>query len=337
MPAPFYLAIKGTTAGAPGSSAFTPNAAAAGFRAWSNVPTGWIGLVRFDDGTAWEIRYSYWNGTTLSRANNTLVASSTGSSLVLTSAATAAHIVDPMELQPHMGGSANRGGFANGQSGAFSLIGVITLSVLGTAVGQLPIAGGNYYTEQLKSQTTSATTTANSQAGWHTSATGTVFVAALMSATAGRAGFEVTFRFGAPQLSVGQRLFAGVSSVTYVAATVEPSLFVSNLAIFGRDSADTNIQFMTNNASASANKIDTGIPFVANGWYEATIWAEPGSSTVFGLLVRIDTGDIWFGSSSTKPPLANPMYFYIIAALDGTNVGTAPQIGMQQFVSRIGS
>jgi hypothetical protein len=60
---PFYNCIKGATSGAPGTGAFTPNAAASGFRAWSLVPTGWIGLVRYEDGTSWELTYSYWNGS----------------------------------------------------------------------------------------------------------------------------------------------------------------------------------------------------------------------------------------------------------------------------------
>jgi hypothetical protein len=104
MPAPFYFAIKGTTSGTPGSGAFTPSAAASGYRAWSNVPTGWMGLVRFEDGSAWELGYSYWNGTTLSRGTNQRFDSSTGSALSLTSSATAAMVVDPREvLQPDVG------------------------------------------------------------------------------------------------------------------------------------------------------------------------------------------------------------------------------------------
>ena len=83
MALPFLNAIKGTTASAPGTGSFTPNAAASGFLAWSTVPTNWVGLVRYDDGTDWELRYGFWNGTTITRASN-VVASSTGSALSLT-------------------------------------------------------------------------------------------------------------------------------------------------------------------------------------------------------------------------------------------------------------
>jgi hypothetical protein len=96
-------AIKGTTSGTPGTGAFTPNAAASGARAWSNVAAGWIGVVRFDDGSAWELAYSYWNGTTLSRSSAGFIDSSTGSQLSLTSAATAALVVSA-----DAGGGVNR-------------------------------------------------------------------------------------------------------------------------------------------------------------------------------------------------------------------------------------
>src|SRR4051812_31933390 len=109
MAAPFFLAVKGNTSGTPGTGAFTPNTAQAGYRAWSTVPTGWIGLVRYEDGTAWELTYSYWNGTTLSRASTQMVASSTGSQLSLSSSGLAGLVLDSAEVQPHLGGAQLRG------------------------------------------------------------------------------------------------------------------------------------------------------------------------------------------------------------------------------------
>ena len=111
MPQPFYNGIKGITAGAPGTGAFTPSAAATGFSPWSDVPAGTYALVRFDDGSAWSRELCYWNGTTLSRAStqvphrpNGTLTTSTGSHLSLTSAATATFVGDASEVQSHLGG-----------------------------------------------------------------------------------------------------------------------------------------------------------------------------------------------------------------------------------------
>jgi hypothetical protein len=277
MPAPFYNCIKGTTAGTPGTGAFTPNAASSGFLAWSTVPTGWIGLVRYEDGSAWELQYSYWNGTTLSRASTQFVASSTGSALTLTSAATAALIVDATDVMSHLGETAWRGWFAITerlrlrQSDCRAVTATATVSAAGT------IATTNYLTEQSDSKTTSATT-ANAQAGWRATVTPMV-----VSTSAGRGGFEMVCRFGASTLPTGPRLFVGATSVTMVANTGEPSALTASLAAFAKDSTDTNIQLLVNSNAGSGTKTDTGIALVANGWYSASVWCEPGSNTVYGI------------------------------------------------------
>jgi hypothetical protein len=144
MTAPFYPDIKGTTSGAPGTGAFTPNAAASTYRAWSTVPI-WVGLVRYEDGTAWELSWSYWNGTTLVRAS-TPVDSSTGSTLSLTAAATAAMVVDPSEVMSHLGGVAWRGVFPLPNSTSLQSVGG-TFTFGGTAAAAA-IAATNYLTLQ---------------------------------------------------------------------------------------------------------------------------------------------------------------------------------------------
>jgi hypothetical protein len=60
-------------------------------------------MVRYEDGSAWERTYSYWNGTTLSRASTQLVDSSTGSALSLTPSSTAAMIPDGGDIMSHPG------------------------------------------------------------------------------------------------------------------------------------------------------------------------------------------------------------------------------------------
>lgn len=318
MSAPFYNAIKGTTAGAAGTGAFTPNAASSGYRAWSTVPTGWMGLVRYDDaGGAWELTYSYWNGTTLSRASTQLYDSSTGSAISLTAAATAAMVVDGIQVMENIGStSIAMWNSQPGQTSASSL-GIGSVPAVGT-LGASSFANTNALTRQRRVQIASATTI-NSQAG-----IASIVPNAVVSTTAGQGGFEFIARLGASGLPTGPRLMCGMISSTFATSTQEPSALIAHIAAFGFDSTDTNIQLLTNSNAGACTKVDTGIPFVANGWYEFRIWTDPGSNKVWGLLMRLDTGAIWLGSTTTDVPADGALLFpQILGGLNGTNAGTA--------------
>lgn len=317
MPSPFYNAIKGITAGAAGTGAFTPSAASAGYRAWSTVPAGWIGLVRFEDAAAaWELQYSYWSGTTLSRSATTqFVASSSGSALTLTSAATAAMVPDASEIMPHLGTTPWRCWTPQPAQASTTNLGFNAPTVVGSAA--VSLATTNFYTEQPGYGSTSAST-ANAQGGFYHSVAQAVF-----STTAGRGGYDFVGRFGASQIPTGPRLFVGMTSATYFGSTAEPSAFVGHLTTFAKDSTDTNIQLLVNDNSGGGAKTDTGIALVANGWYEASVWAEPGGGRVYGLLTRLDTGAIWYGSTNTGiPNAATSMIPQMLFGLNGTNTGT---------------
>jgi hypothetical protein len=323
MPAPFYNAIKGTTAGTPGTGAFTPNAASSGFLAWSTLPTGWIGVVRYEDGSAWELQYSYWNGTTLSRATTQFVSSSTGSALTLTSAATAALVIDASDVMSHVGTTSWRGYFAIPGSASTAGVAVPAITITGTAAG-VSVASTNFLTQQPHVQSTSATT-ANAQAGFSYTA-----AFALVSTTAGMGGFDFVTRFGASQLPTGPRLFAGMTGTTFVANTGEPSALTASFAAFAKDSTDTNIQLLVNSNVGSGTKTDTGIPLTANGWYEMALWCEPGSNKAYGLLIRLDTGAIWLGSTTTDVPADGTVLFPQVMGGLSSTTGTA-------FIMQMGS
>lgn len=316
MAAPFYNAIKGTTSGTPGTGAFTPNAASTGFLAWSTVPTGWIGLVRYEDGSAWELSYCYWNGTTLSRASTQLVSSSSGSALSLTSAATAALVVGGDEVQPHLI-TPWRGWIPVPNASGLTALGLPAVTATGTAAG-VAIASTNFLTEQPRVQSTSATT-ANAQAGWSTTTT-----VALSSSTAGRGGWEIASRFGVTQLPTGPRVFIGLTSANYIGSTAEPSALNATKVALAKDSTDTNLQLLVNPSGPSGTKTDTGIALVANGFYEVTMWAQPGSTTIYMLLVRLDTGAIFYASTSTNVPSSGVALMpQMVFGLNGTDTGTA--------------
>jgi hypothetical protein len=316
MSAPFYNCVKGTSSGAAGTGAFTPLAASTGYQAWSTVPTGWIGLVRYDDGTAWELTYSYWNGTTLSRASTQVKESSTGSQLTLSASATASLIIPAADAQPQLG--TQHWGcwkYTIGGTTATS-IGTIAPTVTGTA-SAASLATTNYLTEQQRTISTSATT-ANAQAGFSTTT-----AHAVVNTTAGRGGFDLTWRWGCSGIPTGPRMFQGMTATTFVAVTTEPSALTANYAVFAKDSTDTNIQLLTNSNVSTGTKINTGIPLVANAWYESSIFIEPGSNTVNALLIRLDTGAIWFGKTSTDVPATGSLMFpQFLTGLSSTT-GTA--------------
>lgn len=315
MPSPFYNCIKGTTSGTPGTGAFTPNAAATGFRAWTNVPTGWVGMVRYEDGSSWELQYSYWNGTTLSRASTQFVDSSSGSALTLTSSATAALIIDANEVMSHVGTTGWRGWIAQAQTNNTTAIGFPTLSTGGTTA-LTTVANTNMLTEQNRQQITSPTT-ANGQSAYYT-----ITPCAVVSTTSGRGGWEFTARWGCTQIPTGPKLMIGMLNATFVAQTGEPSARVASLACFAKDSTDTNIQLLVNNNSGSGTKTDTGIALVANGFYETNVWMEPGTNKVYALLIRLDTGAIWYGTTTTDVPLDGSLMFpqmcFNLSATTGT-------------------
>lgn len=334
---PFLNNIAGTTASGPGPGAFTPNAAAPGAIAWGNgiwgVAAGWWGLVRYDDGSAWEMRFGYWNGTTISRPANGFVTSSTGSGLSLSSAATATLVANGGQVQPHLGMGLARGhiGLPNATTTPTAL-GTAALTVTGTA-GTANVATTNLLTQSGTSQTASATT-ANAQAGY----TGALL--ATNNTTAGLGGWEFMARFGtSTAIPTGRRLFVGATSGSLVGLSIDPSsnLNVAHLAGFALDGADTNIQLLTNDGSNTAGtKIDTGIPLVQNAYYHAQIWMRPGGGRVYALLVRLDTGDIWFGTTTTDIPGTATLRAQAIGYL-GATTGTAFTLNLGAMMLRSGA
>lgn len=312
MAGPFFNGIKGTTAGAPGAGAFTPNAASTGYHAWSTVPTGWWGLVRFEDtGTTWEFQYCYWNGTTLSRsATNQFVSSSSGTALTLTAAATATMIADGFEIAPHPA-TPQRAWRAQTGVATVSTDGLPTCVQTGTAAAAV-LATTNFLTEQARVQLTSLTT-ANAQCGWSAATT-----AAAHNTTAGRGGFEFAARFAIVSFPATRRVFVGVTSTTMLANAGEPSALVANVAALAMDSTDTNLQFLTNSNAGAGTKIDTGIALVANGVYEVSIWADPGSTTFKILLVRLDTGAIFYRTTATDTPVTSVLFAQMLCGLSAT-------------------
>lgn len=327
MAGPFHNNIRAPASGTPGTGAFTPTGSVVGARPWTSAPTGWIGLVRYEDGVDAELRYGYWNGTTISRPANGFVWSTTGAGLNLTGASTASLIVDGSEVQPHLGGV----GFSliAPLPGAATINGVGAVNTnLGTASLEV-IAATNFLTEQARLKWTSLTT-ANAAAGVHMGTSPRI----IHSTAAGRGGGEFVCRFGASQLPTGPRLWCGLQTAIN-SSVADPSSY-TNIAIFGKDTADTNIQLMTNDAAGAATKIDTGIAWAANGWYEASIWFDPGGGRVYALLIRLDTGDIFYRETTTDLPANGSLLIPVCYGSLAATTGTALVIHVGAMMTRTG-
>lgn len=289
MAYPFFDAIKVAVSGTPGTGAITTGSALSGFRAMSNVPPSTVLNYRADDGSAFEIGSGLWNGTTLTRG---LKYSSSGSLLSLSSAAVISLIVPADDVQPHIGG---------GKWASLSAVPNTTtptaFGTAGTAVGTAAAVAPSIstYLSRQHRQTMTSGAAATSGAGFILSNT-TVSV----SATGFMGGFEFICRFGINTFTSGSnRLQVGVAAATTVSGN--PSALV-NSALIGLDAGDTNLFFMSNDGSGTATRVDTGVAAAANGFYEVTIWANPGERRMYWNVSRLDNGT---GGSGTVTATAD--------------------------------
>ena len=311
MAAPFFDNISGTVTSAPGTGAFTPTAASAGAEAWSTVPANVFVNYRADEGSTWERGLGLWNGTTLTRI---LEQSSTGSLVSFGTGVVVIADVAANHVQPHIGGG--KWCMWNAVSGgtAGSVFAIAAPVVVGTAAAGT-IASTNYLTRQHRVQYTSATT-ANALNGLNWTTSGVY-----RSTTAFMSGWEIVVRMGVSAIPTGDRFICGLSAAGTM-TTVEPSTLL-NMAAFINDSGDTNIQFATNDGTSTATKVDTGFPFVANAYYEFTIWQNPGEAKIYWAIIRLDNGTGATGSVTSDLPVNDTLMLLAVQTGLSATTGTA--------------
>lgn len=316
----FFGPIKAAVSAvaAAGLGAFTPSTAFAGALAFSTVPAHVNEyLIRAEEGATWELFYSWWNGTTLTRSATQLVDSSSGSQITFTTAATVAIVPDPLKVMPRIGSIQWGVAVASAAASTLSVLGHTAAASIGTAGGVSPTTS-DFCRSQVRLNYTSATT-ANALAGFTSTTNKSVF----RSTTAFMGGFHWIGTFGYSGSAVtGPRVQCGLMVTPMT--TGEPSAGV-NQATFSKDSTDTNIQFMVNDGSGAATKQDTGIPFALNAVYKARIWCPPGpdGGPIRATLVRLDTGDIWHGSASSNLPAVDTLMGDAMQAGLSATTGTA--------------
>jgi hypothetical protein len=314
--------LNGEVGAAPGSGSGTLTNAAKGIPFLARLRAGQCGLFRWDDGADWELRWGFWNGTAVTRPANGFVASSTGSALSLSAAAFATLIGELGLWQRGRAENAATLQAAFGSSTPASN-GIPLATIIGTP-GTVSWADTGIFTREPQIKQTGLTV-ASADAG---RCAGAAHVSR-------NGGFHFACRFGSSQLPTGPRLAIGLTASVNAALGADPSA-MTDVAIFGKDQADTNIQFMVNDASGTATKASTGIALGTGTLYEANIWADPAGNC-YGLLVDYSNGALWYGSATGNLPTASTGLGYRASlALNGTNTGTAAILHLGMIVCRTG-
>ncbi|MFN5996465.1 MAG: DUF2793 domain-containing protein [Paracoccaceae bacterium] len=150
---------------------------------------------------------------------------------------------------------------------------------------------------------------------------------------AGLGGFHLVWRWG-PATGVAtatHRAFVGMRNTTAAPTDVNPSI-QTNICGMGYDSADTNIQFMHNDGTGTATKIDLGAGFPKpnadlTSVYEIALFAPPGTTQSLSYEVtNLVSGAVATGTITTDIPttstLLNP-YGYMSVGGTSSVIGFA--------------
>jgi hypothetical protein len=157
--------------------------------------------------------------------------------------------------------------------------------------------------KRLEYLATTASTTA--VVGWR----GSALQYSLGGASVGLGGFHQILRW-APATGVAtttHRAFAGLRGSVSAPTDVNPSS-LTNICGMGYDAADTNIQFMYNDGSSTASKVDLGASFPKPATdrsvaYEIAMFAPPGTTQSLSYeVINLATGAVATGTVTTDLP-----------------------------------
>lgn len=205
-------------------------------------------------------------------------------------------------LQPHLG--YNSVGIVRPSSGTTLTSIGIAWTGLGTATTENPDGSGNLYAhmQRVAWRVTTASTTAVA-GGRFNSNRWTVG-----GNTAGLGGFSMAMRWGQSTGAASTtRAFVGMRD-SVIPTDVDPST-LTNICGMGWDASDTNIQFIHNDGSGTATKIDLGASFpkpTANqaDVYELAMFSPPNgvAQSVGYRITNLATGAVATGFVTTNLP-----------------------------------
>jgi hypothetical protein len=147
----------------------------------------------------------------------------------------------------------------------------------------------------------------------------------------GRSGIFFQTVFSIFQWNTAMRLFIGYQTVNAaITGTVRIDSFVSMVGL-GKDTDDTNLQFMWNNASGTAQRQDTGVVPNGNDLYRITIYVTPTCDRVSFTLEQMTyttTTIIATHTVTTDIPPLNTLNFPTWFISTGTGGGLIPGLDL---------
>lgn len=170
---------------------------------------------------------------------------------------------------------------------AFSVLGMALRTAVGT-VSHPVIAAGSMRLSTRRGNVLSADT-ANAAAELRNAATQCYRGETVSSEDLG--GFFLVQRFACSTTTALQRCAFGLWSSTAATSTTQNPSSLTNCILAGWDSADTNLQIMSNEASGTCTKVDLGSDYPANNTsaiYDVTFFAKPNASAVSWRVARLD-------------------------------------------------
>lgn len=153
--------------------------------------------------------------------------------------------------------------------------------------------------------------------------------------TGGGPGFEWRFLTGLATTKTDMRMFFGLTAATGApTATADPSTFVNCLG-FGKDQADTNLQFMHNDGSGTCTKVNLGVSpaTLAGRLLDMRIKAAVDGTVTYDLW-DIDTNTHYAGSVSTDLPAVDTRLYARAWVNTGSATSTAPVYRFIQMMMR---
>ncbi|WWT39550.1 hypothetical protein [Microcystis phage Mae-JY02] len=119
---------------------------------------------------------------------------------------------------------------------------------------------------------------------------------------AGRGGFFFHSRFGVETFASDLRIQVGLAASTAVLAG-DPSAFV-NCCMVGKDTGDANWQFMHNDASGAATKVNTGIAINNTDVWDFFMFAPPNGTSIAFEIRNAMTGASFTHEATTDLPVS---------------------------------
>lgn len=292
----------------------------------SDIPLGFAFYGKIEHQTLDEWEIGYYVLTAANTLERRIVVKSSNSNALVDFSAGTKHVFSDV-----LAGSINNGYVAANnkyvlpQINAATSIGTIVLTVTGTRTAA-PITTTSAHTNTPRYDVLVTTAATTAVAGERSNN-----VIEHLSNVSWRGGFDMEFKFGGAtgQATPTKRLFGGLTNSTAAPTDVNPST-LTNMIGFGYDSADTNLQFMSNDGTGAATKVDLGTSFVKPTtdrakMYLCKLFAMPNSAMVAWFIKDIETGATATGVATTDLPAANTLLTPRIYASVG---GTSSVIGV---------